>query len=329
MENIIKLEESIKREKNKAKKYNLIKILLGEYYNIYRKTKNTKFLDKIIQLSEEIDRRDINVLNILGLAYLEKKEFDNAIKIFNEILNDHNITREDRNTILYNLAIAYFNKGELATAYDILKEISLNSNGDLNILSKRLLAKTCLKLGDVRHIEEAKKILESFDTPTEDLAIAYAALAKYYGSKELLEKAKSIANIIGNKRVMADVLSVSNDENDLKEAYKLYSELNDNIGQIRVLYKLSYNNPSLFSEIIDRLQLLDDSKDKLSILYDLYIRTKIIQFLKEAIKVAEKLNDVLFIARAYAELAKYENEVENLRKAISFYERYVELQNKK
>ncbi|MEM0294220.1 MAG: hypothetical protein QXF93_06445, partial [Saccharolobus sp.] len=149
MENIIKLEESIKREKNKAKKYNLIKILLGEYYNIYRKTKNTKFLDKIIQLSEEIDRRDINVLNILGLAYLEKKEFDNAIKIFNEILNDHNITSEDRNTILYNVAIAYFNKGELATAYDILKEISLNSNGDLNILSKRLLAKTCLKLGDV------------------------------------------------------------------------------------------------------------------------------------------------------------------------------------
>ncbi|MEM1983606.1 MAG: hypothetical protein QXZ63_08145, partial [Sulfolobales archaeon] len=102
-----------------------------------------------------------------------------------------------------------------------------------------------------------------------------------------------------------------------------------NIGQIRVLYKLTYNKPSLYSEIIDRLQLLDDSKDKLSILYDLYIRTKIIQFLKEAIKVAEKLNDVLFIARAYAELAKYENEVENLRKAISFYEKYVELQNKK
>ncbi|TRM73969.1 hypothetical protein DJ528_10895, partial [Sulfolobus sp. B5] len=60
-----------------------------------------------------------------------------------------------------------------------------------------------------------------------------------------------------------------------------------------------------------------------------YERTKLVHFLKEAIKCAENINDYLFLARGYAELANYENEVINLRLSIKYYEKYIEANVKK
>ncbi|MCY0882948.1 MAG: hypothetical protein OWQ50_03925 [Acidianus infernus] len=77
-------------------------------------------------------------------------------------------------------------------------------------------------------------------------------------------------------------------------------------------------------EAIQRLEESGESRERQTLLYELYKRTGILNFLKEAIKIAEKYNDYLFLARSYVELSKRENELENLRKAVLFYERYIE-----
>ncbi|QGA54707.1 hypothetical protein GFS03_09050 [Sulfolobus sp. E5-1-F] len=328
MERIVELEEQIKKEKNKEKRNILYTMLIQEYYNLYKKYKNTELLDRALSIANEIEKKNPTVLNTLGLIYLEKGMPDIAILTFKELLSKYNLNNEDKNIILYNLSLAYFQKGELLNAYNTLKGLVVNSRGEINTLSKKLLAKVCLALGEIRYIEEARELLEEFEIPSEDLAITYAALAKYYNDTKLLKKAKDIALALGNDKILADILSISDDEKDLRRAIQIYEKLGDYNSQLKPLYKLSNNDPSLFVKILEKMVNLEDSKDKLVILYDIYKRTKIPQFLKEAIKTAEKLQDYLFLARAYSELANYEEEVTNLRKAISFYEKYIEKSQK-
>ncbi|WP_338600690.1 CDC27 family protein [Sulfolobus tengchongensis] len=326
MERIVKLEEQVRKEKNKQKRLILYNILIQEYYNLYKRYKNPEFLDKALGLIDEIGEKNSSTLNILGLIYIEKKEYNKAISIFNELLDSHKLSTDDKDIILYNLALAYFGKGELKNAYNILKSLTLTSKGEINTLSRKLLAKVCLKLGEsnITYVNEAKEILESLDMPSEDLAVAYAVLAKHNNDKYFLEKAKKIATMLGNERLLADILSISDNEEDLKEAIRLYAKIGDYKNQLKPLYKLSRSDQSIFTEILDRLKNIEDSKDKLEILYDIYRRTNLIYFLKEAIKTAEKIEDYLFLARAYVELANYEDEASNLKKAVLFYEKYIQ-----
>ncbi|MCH4816541.1 MAG: hypothetical protein QXY87_00010 [Saccharolobus sp.] len=324
MERIAELEEQLKKEKNKEKRNILYTALIQEYYNLYKKYKNMEFLDRALSIANEIEKINPTILNILGLIYLEKRKPDIAILTFKELLSEYNLNNEDKNVILYNLSLAYFQKGELLNAYNTLKSLVLNSKKEINILSKKLLAKVCLALGEIKYVEEARELLEQFEIPSEDLAITYASLAKYYNDTKLLEKAKSIATVLGNEKILADILSISDNEEDLRKAIQIYEKLGDYNSQLKPLYKLSNKDPSLLVEILEKIENLEDSKDKLNILYDIYKRTKIVQFLKEAIETAEKLQDYLFLARAYSELASYEEEVPNLRKAISFYEKYIQ-----
>jgi len=45
---------------------------------------------------------------------------------FKELLSEYNLNNEDKNIILYNLSLAYFQKGELSNAYNTLKSLVLN-----------------------------------------------------------------------------------------------------------------------------------------------------------------------------------------------------------
>ncbi|TRM96996.1 hypothetical protein DJ530_12410, partial [Sulfolobus sp. E1] len=253
IERIIKLEEEFKKEKSSSKRNVILSTLISEYYNLYVKSRNKLFLDKIIDLSKNLPKKDYKSMNVLGLVHLEKEEYDSAINIFKEIINEFKLPEDDKNVILYNLSLAYFNKGDYYVAYETLKDVISNSSGEINVLSKKLLAKVCLKLGaeNIKYVEEAKKVLESLDMPSEELAIAYAILFKYYNDFKLLGKAKELANNLGDERVLADVLSVSEQEDDLRKALDIYVKLNDKKGKIRVLYKLSKKYSDLISEIID------------------------------------------------------------------------------
>ena len=66
-----------------------------------------------------------------------------------------------------------------------------------------------------------------------------------------------------------------------------------------------------------------NAQDKIKLLNELYERANLVDFLKQAIKLAEKENEYLFLARAHVELSKRENEVENLRRAVTYYEKFI------
>ena len=284
----------------------------------YRKSKDVKMLEEAIALLE--GREDIHSLNQLGLIYLEKGENKKAIESFEKALKLAK-SQEDKNVIKFNLALALFKSKDYFRAYEILKELE---NSSLKTYAQRLLAKVCLAFGDLKHIEEAKAILESFDEPTEDLIAVYIFLGRN-GKKEYLEKAVKYAELLGNKKLLAEALLSYDDEEKIEKALGIFRELKDVKGEARALYRLSFYKPELLYEALQKLEESGEgnAQDKIRLLYELYKRTRITDFLKQSIEIAEKEKEYLFLARAYVELSKIENEVENLRKAVKYYEEFI------
>ena len=284
----------------------------------YRKSKDKRKLDEAIAILE--GREDLHCLNQLGLIYLEKGENKKAVESFEKALKKAK-SEEDKNIIKFNLALALFKSKDYLRAYETLRELESTS---LKTHAQRLLAKVCLAFGDLRHVEEARAILESFDEPTEDLIAVYIFLGRN-GKKEYLDKAVKYAELLGNKRLLAEALLSYDDKEKIEKALEIFRELKDIKGEARALYRLSFYRSELLYEALQKLEESGEgnAQDRIKLLNELYKRTNILDFLKQAIELAEKENEYLFLARAYVELSKKENEVENLRKAIKYYEEFI------
>ncbi|BFH72783.1 CDC27 family protein [Sulfurisphaera javensis] len=289
-------------------------------YEEYKKTRNIEKLEEAIRLLQ--DRKDVLSLNQLGLLYLEKGENKKAIGCFEEALKKAK-SSDDKNIINFNLALALYREKDLVRAYEILRQLS---NTSLKTHAQRLLAKVCLSFGDIKHVEEARAILEGFDEPNEDLIVAYIFLGRNTSNKkDYLDKAVKYAELLKNKRLLAEALISYDDKEKIERALELFRELKDVKGEARALYKLSYYKPELLYEALQKLEEAGEgtAQDKIKLLNELYKRTGIVDFLKQAISIAEKEDEYLFLARAYVELSKKENELENLRKAVMYYEEFI------
>ncbi|MEJ2777395.1 tetratricopeptide repeat protein [Stygiolobus sp. RP850M] len=289
-------------------------------YEEYKRKKDKSLLDEAVKLLQGDD--SVASLNQLGLIYTELERYQEAEEVFRKALRKTK-NEEDLAIIKFNLAICLFKKKDLTSAYEILKELSVTKNV-MKVHSQRLLAKVCLAMGDIKHVDEARAILENFDEPTEDLIVSYIYLARN-GRREYLKKAIELAQLLGNKRLLAEALLSSEAEEDLEKALVLFRELKDVKGEARALYKLSFYNKELLYEALQKLEEYGEGtdSDKVRLLNELYKRTNLVDFLKKAISYAEKANETLFLARAYVELSKHENEVENLRKAVKYYEEFI------
>ncbi|WP_236749036.1 tetratricopeptide repeat protein [Acidianus manzaensis] len=288
-------------------------------YEDYKKTKNKKNLEEIIKLLSS--KKDINSLNLLSLAYINLEKYDQAIELLDEAIKKTK-DEEDKSILLFNKALALKSKGNLTASYQTLKQISPKSS--IYQHSRRFLAQICISFGDLHYLEEAKEILENFEIPNEDLIITYILLSrlKY---KELYKKAVKLAKDLKNEKLLAEALLSSDDEEELQQALQIFRKLKDTTGEAKALYKLSLKNPSLLYEAVQKLEESGnkETKETQILLYQLYKNTGIIDFLKQSIKIAEKYEDYLFLARSYVELSKKENEIENLRKAVNYYEKYI------
>ncbi len=290
-------------------------------YKLYHEYKNSGNKELLLKIKDLLKGdSSIQGLNLLGLVYIDEGKFDDAINALDLALKKAR-DDEDKATLLFNKALALFKKGDIDSSYDILKSIPPKTS--VYAHSRRFLAQVCIRKGDLKHLEEARQILEGFDIPNEDLAVTYILLSRLK-DKSLYKKAVEIAKIINNEKLLAEALLSSDDEKELEEALQIFRKLNDVSGEAKVLYKLSLKKPELLYEAIQRLEESGEDRERQTLLYEVYKRTGILNFLKESIKVAERYNDYLFLARAYVELSKKENELENLRKAVLFYEKYIE-----
>ena len=291
-----------------------------ELYEEYKKSKDKTLLEEAVKILQGDE--SVHALNQLGLIYTELGEFEKAEEAFRKALRKTK-NEEDSSIIKFNLSVCMFKKKDLNSAYQILKELS-NTKSSIKTHAQRLLAKVCLAMGDIKHVDEARAILENFDEPTEDLIVAYIYLARN-GRKEYLKKAIEMAELLNNKKLLAEAFLSSDSEEDLEKALELFRELKDVKGEARALYRLSFYRPELLYEALQKLEEYGEGSDsdKVRLLNELYKRTNVVDFLKKAIMYAERANETLFLARAYVELSKHENEVENLRKAVKYYEEFI------
>ncbi|WP_253823069.1 tetratricopeptide repeat protein [Acidianus sp. RZ1] len=151
-------------------------------YDKYKKTKDKKFLEEAINILEGKD--DISSLNLLGLILLELDKLEEAENAIDKGLRKAK-SDEDKGTLLFNKSLIAYRKGDYRRAYELLKSIPTKSSTYPH--ARRFLAKVCLSLGEVRFVEEARGILESYDIPNEDLATCYIFLSRN-GKKELYKK---------------------------------------------------------------------------------------------------------------------------------------------
>ncbi len=291
-----------------------------ELFERYKKSKDAELLDSAISILESSEKKDSGSLNLLGLCYLEKGEPRRALEVFDEAYKRAK-DEESRGVILVNRAMALMKLRMYQEAYDSLKEaISLKTS--VKGEAKRLLARVCLARGG-KFVEEARQLLESFDMPNEDLAVAYIILARR-GMKEYVKKAIEVAKFLKDERLLAEALLSSGEKEGAERALEIFRKVGDVKGEARALLLLSKFRPELVYEAVSKLEgVEEESPEHAQLLLEVYKRTGVVELLKRAISVAEKLNDPLFLARAYVELSKVENEVENLRLAVKYYEEHV------
>lgn len=291
------------------------------FYDKFKKTGNVEFLDHSIKILNSL-KKDLNSLNLLGLCYLDKEDSDKALEYFNQA---YKLAKDDesKGTILFNKALCYFKKKNYVETYEILKQV-VSLRTSVRAHANRLLAKVCIVRGG-KYLNEARSILESYDEPNEDLALVYILLSRS-GEKDLYKRAVEIAKILKNDKLLAEALLSSDEISDLEESLEIFRKIGDVSGEAKALFALSSKKPELIYEAIQKLEESGkgESAETLQLLFEMYKRTNILDFLKRSIEIGKKIDNKLFLARAYAELSLHENEIENLRKAVKYYEEYIE-----
>ncbi|AWR94203.1 tetratricopeptide repeat protein [Acidianus brierleyi] len=290
-------------------------------YDKFKKSGNVEYLDSSIKILNSL-KKDLNSLNLLGLCYLDKEDPDKALEYFDQA---YKLAKDDesKGVILFNKALCFFKKKNYVETYEILKQV-VSLRTSVRAHANRLLAKVCIVRGG-KYLNEARSILESYDEPNEDLALVYILLSRS-GEKDLYKKAIDIAKVLKNDKLLAEALLSSDEISDLEESLEIFRKIGDVSGEAKALFALSSKKPELIYEAIQKLEESGkgESAETLQLLFEMYKRTNILDFLKRAIEIAKKIDNKLFLARAYAELSLHENEIENLRKAVKYYEKYIE-----
>ncbi len=297
---------------------------LGYYYlQLYLKERRKEFAEKSLSFYSQVSKKDCVVMNNLGLVYLYLNRCEESLSTFNS--GRQVCKNEDEYMLDFNYSLSLMNCGRSSDAYVVVKSL-LKERKDPQVL--RLFGKICLSLSrrSLSYVEEAIPLLEAMDQPVEELILSYILLSREK-DKKFADRAVKLAQENGDKKLIAEALLAKGDENSLNEALSIFREIGDERGEARTLYLLSSYREDKLPEALSAVEKLDES-DKKEILFDMYSKTKINSLLKESMRIAEKQADWLFLARAYRELAKSENEVHNLRKSVEYYEKYLESQKR-
>jgi tetratricopeptide (TPR) repeat protein len=312
------LEARLQRLKGKERDVALRE--LGYYYlQQYLRSRNVEYVEKSLSFYKQVEKKDCVVLNNIGLCEMYLGKCQESMDVFN---NARKVCKnEDEYMLDFNYALSLLSCGKEEEAYMIMKSLIKNNKSPSFI---RLFGKTCISLArkDMNYVEEAVPLLESLEQPVEELVLSYIILAKAKGN-EFTEKALKLARENGDERLIAEALLVKGDEKSLNEALSLFRRVNDMNGQARALYALSLVEQDKLPDALNLVEKLPDDIEKMEILFDLYKRTKMIPLLKESLRIAEKVQNWLFLARGYRELSEREDALNNLKKSVEFYEKYV------
>jgi len=104
------------------------------------------------------DEYRIKSLNLLAQCLVEKGEYESAIEEFHEVLSSGEITQEERDAILFNLSIAYYEQQSFSQAYDTISKIKdievFEKNDYYNKITNQIESE---KIEDIDEIESSEK----------------------------------------------------------------------------------------------------------------------------------------------------------------------------
>ncbi len=212
--------------------------------------------EKIYSLLLQINPDDVNVLNLSGMLYIAKGDYDSAIKNLSRAL----VLRDD-SYITGNLAKAYFYKGESDNAVTLYnKALEIKQTDDLYYSLGIALKKT----GDINGAKNA--YLKAIELNPNNYA-AYYNLAVIY--KDLCEYNNAINIILSAEKIN------NTDEQLYSLSAEIYTLIRENIKAIQEYqkalklnnnnYLYLYNSALLYSKISKNKKAIELYKEALNI----------------------------------------------------------------
>ncbi len=308
---------------NNKSEYNIL-IDRVDLLNLLGRREEEKItIDRLTEITKEKDRnnedKSIEVLLRKGRYLVSISEFDNAIKLYEE----YNRKKKDVR-ILERLGMAYYGKSKFSKAVKILNETldvakkSNNIKKEAEIL--RNLGLIFWKMGDTdKSLEHSEKALELFgtlgDTTSEahviaNMGNAYLNLNRYDEALKCYDKALTVANEIGDIVFKTRMLTNSgiiygrfgNHEKALanyKEALEIDERIMNRKGKAIVL-----NNIGHVYGIVGKFE-------------------EALLYFNDALKISEEIGDKTGIAirvgnigNCYAHLNRYSEATDYMQKAV-------------
>jgi Tfp pilus assembly protein PilF len=159
------------------------------YHSINLEDKASKEIEKAIKLRKDY----AEAYNLQGTILLGQKKNDQAISAFEKALS--NVTYDTPAVSLYNMGMAYYQKGEYKTAVSKFQEAEIREPNSIIMPAIQInMAWTYFAIGEMGHaIERFKKALSI----TPDIAEPYYGLGKcYYEKKDKTQAASAFRSVI-------------------------------------------------------------------------------------------------------------------------------------
>ena len=200
---------------------------------------------------------NINLYNLLAIAYEEKKDYKLAIEIYNLLLQNSK-NEVYRSIIKNNIAVVYLEQKKYFEAIKILKPLLLNDSLKKN---RKEYARVTDNLGFAyfknnndslakKYLETSLKIRDSINDDSDKIA-TYIHLSRFYKksnpslAKEFAEKALLFATNVDNPDDQLESLDILIKNPTNKEAiqhFEQFSSINDSITTARQIAKNQYTN---------------------------------------------------------------------------------------
>jgi len=200
---------------------------------------------------------NINLYNLLAIAYEEKKDYKLAIENYNLSLQ-HSKNEVYRSIIKNNIAVVYLEQKKYFEAIKILKPLLLNDSLKKN---RKEYARVTDNLGFAyfknnndslakKYLETSLKIRDSINDDSDKIA-TYIHLSRFYKksnpslAKEFAEKALLFATNVDNPDDQLESLDILIKNPTNKEAiqhFEQFSSINDSITTARQIAKNQYTN---------------------------------------------------------------------------------------
>ncbi|TYB32041.1 MAG: tetratricopeptide repeat protein [Candidatus Mcinerneyibacterium aminivorans] len=278
--------------------------------------KEMGLIDSAIEEFRKLSLMDdyrIKSLNLLAQCLIEKEEYESAIEEFHEVLASEEITRDERDAIYYNIAVAYFKQQSFAQAYDYISQIE-----NKEIFKKdKMYQKIILKLEETEsvktddddleievEIEEESGILKADKSEKEKESKQddyYSKSMNFQQNEKMQNQREEINSMKKEIKLLRKVLVA------LKDKYEQEVNNNDYTNKIKKLTKKVNRLERENSDLKDKIKNIESLKDTMNDIKEKFNGVEI-----ELSELKEKVEDVDKYSHSLKQIGDFKDSLTNI-----------------